>query len=54
MCTPLDFVHANTNELPTDEEYHNKVKRQWSQKALHGRLPHDLSQQYVDLEASNK
>ena len=27
-CTPLDLVCANTNELPTDEEYNNKVKRQ--------------------------
>ena len=53
-CTPLDLVHANANELPTDEEYNNKVKRQWSQKALHGRHPYDLSQQYVDIEASNK
>jgi hypothetical protein len=32
----------------------NQVKRQWSQKALHGRHPHDLSQQRVDIEASNK
>ena len=53
-CTPLDLVRANTNELSTDEEYNNKVKRQWSQKALHGRDPYDLSQQYVDIEASNK
>jgi len=30
--TPLDLVCANANELPTDEEYNNKVKRQWSQK----------------------
>jgi len=36
-CTPLDLVCANANELPTDEEYNNKVKRQWSQKALRGR-----------------
>jgi hypothetical protein len=36
------------------EEYNNKVKRQWSQKSLHGRHPYDLSQQYVDIEASNK
>jgi len=43
-CTPLDFLRANANELPTDEECNNKVKRQWSQKALHGRHPHDLSQ----------
>jgi len=27
-CTPLDLVRANANELPTDEEYNNKVKRQ--------------------------
>jgi ribosomal protein L37E len=27
---------------------------EWSQKALHGRHPCDLSQQYVDIEASNK
>ena len=27
-CTPLDLVHVNANELPTDEEYNNKVKRQ--------------------------
>jgi len=38
----------------SDEDYNNKVKRQWSQKALHGRHPYDLSQQYVDIEASNK
>jgi len=44
-CTPLDLVHANANELPTDNEYNNKVKRQWSQKALHGRHPYVLSQQ---------
>jgi len=54
MCTPLDLVCANANELPTDEEYNNKVKRQWSQKALHGRHPYDLSQQYVDIEELNK
>ena len=41
-CTPLDF-RANTKEFPTDEEY-NEVKRQWSQKALHGRHPYDLIQ----------
>jgi len=52
--TPLDLLRANKNELATDEEYNNKVKRQWSQKALHGRHPHDLSQQHVDIEASNK
>jgi len=40
--------------LATDEEYNNKVKRQWSQKALHGRHPHDLSQQHVDMAASKK
>ena len=53
-CTPLDLVRANANELARDEEYNNKVKRQWSQKALHGRHPYDLSQQFVDIEASNK
>ena len=53
-CTALDLVRANANELPTDEDYNNKVKGQWSQKALHGRHPYDLSQQYVDIEASNK
>jgi len=53
-CTPLDLVRSNANEIPTDEEYKNKVKRQWSQKALHGRHPYDLSQQYLDIEASNK
>ena len=52
--TPLGLVHANENELAIDEEYINKVKRQWSQKALDGRHPYDLSQQYVDIEASNK
>ena len=52
--TPLDLVRANENELATDEEYNNDVKRQWSQKALHGRHPCDLSQQYGDIEASNK
>jgi hypothetical protein len=52
--TPLDLFHVNKNELATDEEYTNKVKRQWSQKALHGRHPYDLSQQHVDIEASNK
>jgi len=49
----LDLFHANENELATDEEYTNKVKRQWSQKALHGRHPYDLKQ-HVDIEASNK
>jgi len=47
------LVRANANELPTDEEY-NKVKRQWSQKALCGHHPYDFSQQYVDIESSNK
>jgi hypothetical protein len=52
---PLDLLHANENELVTDEEYNNKVKRQWSpQKPLHGRHPHDLSQKHVDIEAPNK
>ena len=50
-CTPLDLVRANANEIPTGEEYNNKVKRQWYQKALHGRHPYDLSQQYLDIEA---
>ena len=50
--TPLDLVRANADELPTDEEYNNKVKRQWSQTALHGCHPYELSQEYV--EASNK
>ena len=53
-CTPLDLVRANANEIPTDEEYNNKVKRKWYQKALHSRHPYDLSQQYVDIAASNK
>ena len=53
-CTPLDLVRANANEHATDEEYNNSVNRQRSQKALHGRHPCDLSQQYVDIEASNK
>ena len=52
--TPLDLLHANGNELATDEEYNNKVKRKWSQKTLHGRHPHELSQKHVDIEASNK
>jgi len=25
---PLDLLHANENDLATDEEYNNKVKRQ--------------------------
>jgi len=53
-CTPLDLVCANANEFPTDEEYNNKVNRQWSQKALHGRHPYAFSKQYVGIEASNK
>ena len=52
--TSLDLVHANENELITDDEYNNNVKRQWSQKAFHSRYPYDLSQQYVDIKASNK
>jgi hypothetical protein len=52
--TPLDLVCADGNEPTTDEEYNNEVKRQWSQKALHGRHQSDLSQQQVDIEASNK
>jgi hypothetical protein len=42
--TPLDLLQANENELATDEEYNNKIKRQWAQTPLHGRHPHDLSQ----------
>jgi len=53
-CTPLDLVSANAYELPTDEEYNNKANKQRSQKALNGRHPYDLSQQYVDIEGSNK
>jgi hypothetical protein len=30
--TPLDVHHAREEELATDEEYNNQVKRQWSQK----------------------
>jgi hypothetical protein len=52
--TPLNLFRANENELATDEEYTNEVKRLWSQKALYGRHPYGLSQQYVDIEASNK
>ena len=52
--TPLELVRANENELATDEEYNKNVKRQWSQKALLGQHPCDLSQQYVDIEALNK
>ena len=52
--TPLDLIHANKNELTTDEECINKVKRQCSQRALHGRHPYELSQQFVEIEASNK
>jgi hypothetical protein len=52
--TPLGLHHAHEKELATDEEYINQVKRQWSQKALHGRHPHELSQHHVDIEASNK
>jgi hypothetical protein len=52
--TPLDLHRKNENKLATDEECSNKVKREWSQKALHGRHPHDLCQQHVDIEASNK
>jgi hypothetical protein len=52
--TPLDLLRPNENELATDEEYNNKVKRQWSQETLHWRHPHDLSQQHVDIETSNK
>ena len=48
------MLRANENELATDEEYNNKVKRQWSQKTLHWRHPQDLSQKHVDVEASNK
>jgi len=51
---PLDLVRANANELAKDEEYNNKVKRQWSQKALHGQHPYELSHQYVNREALNK
>jgi hypothetical protein len=39
--TPLDLFCANENKLTTDKEYTNKVKRQWSQKALHGQHPYD-------------
>jgi len=51
-CTPMDLVRANVNELHTDEEYNNKVKRQWSHKALHGRHAYDLNQQCLNIQAS--
>jgi hypothetical protein len=35
--TPLDLLRANENELTTDEEYSNRIRRQWFQKTLHGR-----------------
>ena len=54
MIHTTGFTPHNWNELTTDEQYNNKVKRQWSQKALHGRNLHDLSQQHADIEASNK
>ena len=53
-CMPLDLFHANENKIATDEECTNMVKRQWSQKALYGRHPYDLSPQHVDIEASNR
>jgi hypothetical protein len=53
-CTQLDLLHTNENKLAAEEECTNKVKRQWSQKALYGRHPYDLSQQHADTEASNK
>jgi len=53
-CTPLDLVRAIANEVSTDEEYKNQVKRQYSQKAVHGHHPYDLSQKYADTETSNK
>jgi hypothetical protein len=52
--TPLDLLRSNGNELTRDGKYNNKVRRQWFQKALHGRHPHNLSQGYVDIEVSNK
>ena len=53
-CTPLDLVHANSNELPMDEEHNSKDKSQCSRKALRGHHLYGLSQQYVDIEASDK
>jgi hypothetical protein len=53
-CKPLDLFHVNENEINRDKEYTNKGKRQWSQKAIHGQHPYDLSQQHVDIQASNK
>jgi hypothetical protein len=50
----LHIFRPNENKPATDKEYTNEVKRQWSQKALHSQQPYDLSQQYVDMEASNK
>jgi hypothetical protein len=52
--TPLHLFRANEKARATDEECNNKIKRHWSQKALNGRHPCDLSQQYVDVEASDK
>ena len=50
--TLLDLFRSDENELVTDEEYNNKGKRQWFQKALHGRHPYELNQQYVDVRRS--
>lgn len=51
--TPLDLLHATEANTITDTEYTKLIIRQWSQKALHGRHSLELSQQHVDLIASN-
>jgi hypothetical protein len=52
--TTLDLFRANRNELTSDEECNNEVKKQWSQEASNGRNPYDISQQCLDIGASNK
>ncbi|CAK1579591.1 unnamed protein product [Parnassius mnemosyne] len=52
--TTLDLLHAdNIQSLETDAEYKEAKLRQWASKPLHGRFANELTQPYVDIEASN-
>lgn len=52
--TPLDLLHAEKTMVPIEPHHYGSKMQAWKNKALHGRHPNELNQDYVDLEASNK
>ncbi|XP_064076354.1 uncharacterized protein LOC135194637 [Vanessa tameamea] len=51
--TPLNLKNKN-KEFKTIQEQINEKIKDWRRKELHGRHIHDLEQNFIDLDASNK